>query len=520
MNTPRGGHSNVGRWGGVLLSLLVLRPFCDSSWAAVQIEQTGTVPILKVNVVARSTKAVNYRHRAGATKVDFAGTALQPKAHGEAKVETKKGYTEIEVEFDDLEPANKFGPEFLTYVLWAVSPEGRASNLGEILLDRTADGKLNVTTEMQAFGMIVTAEPYFAVTQPSDVVVMENIVRPDTKGKIEEIEAKYELLQRGEYTLNVDPSKVAAIRFDPKTTLPFLEARNAIQIARWAGADQHAGDTFRKAQGLLQEAESYQGRDEKKSGVQMAREATQTAEDARIIARKRLEEMRQAQEREAAAERERQAHLRAEEESRLRAEAERAKRDAETARAAALAQQNAARLEADRARRAAQETEQLRQRQQQQAEAEKAELRSKLTQQLNMILETRESARGLIVSLSDVLFDTGRYTLRPGAREKLSKIAGIVVSHPGLKLEVEGHTDSVGSEEYNQRLSENRAGAVRDYLVQQGIRSDTVTARGFGETQPVVSNDSAAGKQQNRRVELVVSGEPIGVPGGAVSSLR
>jgi hypothetical protein len=117
-----------------------------------------------VNVVARSTKAVNYRHRAGATKVDFAGTALQPKAHGEAKVETKKGYTEIEVEFDDLEPANKFGPEFLTYVLWAVSPEGRASNLGEILLDRTADGKLNVTTEMQAFGMIVTAEPYFAVT--------------------------------------------------------------------------------------------------------------------------------------------------------------------------------------------------------------------------------------------------------------------------------------------------------------------------------------------------------------------
>ena len=219
MHMPRGSHSNVGRWGGVLLSLLVLQPFCDSSWAAVQIEQTGTVPILRVNVVARSTKAVNYRHRAGATKVDFAGTALQPKAYGEAKVETKKGYTEIEVEFDDLEPANKFGPEFLTYVLWAVSPEGRASNLGEILLDKTADGKLNVTTELQAFGMIVTAEPYFAVTQPSDVVVMENIIRPDTQGKIEEIEAKYELLQRGEYTLKVDPSKVAAVRFDPKTTL-------------------------------------------------------------------------------------------------------------------------------------------------------------------------------------------------------------------------------------------------------------------------------------------------------------
>jgi len=520
MNSPRESHSNLGRWGGLLLSLLLLQSAYITSLAAGQIDQTGVVPILRVNVVSRSTKAVNYRHRGGATKIDFAGTALQPKAYGEAKVETKKGYTEIEVEFDDLEPATKFGPEFLTYVLWAVSPEGRASNLGEIVLDRTADGKLNVTTELQAFGLIVTAEPYFAVTQPSDVVVMENIVRGDTKGKVEEIEAKYELLQRGEYTLNVDPSQVAAARYDPKITLPLLEARNAVQIARWAGADQHASDTFRKAEGLLQQAQSYQGRDEKKSAVQMAREATQTAEDARLIARKRQEEIRQAQEREAATERERQAHLKAEEESRLRAEAERAKQDAEAARAAAIAQQDAARLEADRARRAAQETEQLRQQQLQQAEAEKRELRSKLTQQLNLILETRDSARGLIVSLSDVLFDTGRYTLRPGAREKLSKIAGIVVSHPGLKLEVEGHTDSVGSEEYNQQLSENRAGAVRDYLIQQGVRSDTIGARGFGESQPVVSNASAAGKQQNRRVELVVSGEPIGVSGGSVSSLR
>jgi len=220
----------------------------------------------------------------------------------------------------------------------------RASNLGEILLDRTADGKLNVTTELQAFGMIVTAEPYFAVTQPNDVVVMENIIRGDTKGKVEEIEAKHELLQRGEYTLNVDPSKVVPVRFDSKSTLPLLEARNAIQIARWAGADQHASDTFRKAQGLLQQAESYQDRDEKKSAVQMAREATQTAEDARLIARKRLEEIRQAQEREAAAERERQAQLKVEKESRLRAEAERAKQDAERAKQDAIAQKEAARL--------------------------------------------------------------------------------------------------------------------------------------------------------------------------------
>src|SRR5262245_9817919 len=158
-------------------SLLI---FAYGSGLGAQIEQTGNVPVLRVNVVERTAKAINYRHRDGATKVDFTGTALQPKAYGEAKVETKKGYTEIEVEFDDLKPATKFGPEFLTYVLWAVSPEGRATNLGEILIDKTADGKLNVTTELQAFDMIVTAEPYFAVTQPSDVVVMENVIGDDT----------------------------------------------------------------------------------------------------------------------------------------------------------------------------------------------------------------------------------------------------------------------------------------------------------------------------------------------------
>jgi len=523
MNLPNA--SQLVRFGTLCLSLLIGSGM-EANGAAAQIDQTGTVPVLRVNVVARTTKAINYRHRGGATKIDFSGTALQPKAYGQAKVETKKGYTEIEVEFDDLEPATKFGPEFLTYVLWAISPEGRASNLGEILLDSTNDGKLNVTTELQAFGLIVTAEPYFAVTQPSDVVVMENIVRADTKGKVEEVEAKYELLQRGEYTLNVDPSKVAPVRHDPKITLHLLEARNAIQIARWAGADQHASDTFEKAQGLLQQAESYQARDEKKSAVQVAREAVQTAEDARLIARKRQEEIRQAREREAVAERERQAQLKAEEEARRRAEAElakqeaeRAKQEADAARATAVAQQEAARLEAERARRTAEETDRLRQQELQRAEAEKRELRSRLTQQLNLILETRDSARGLIVSLSDVLFDTGKYMLRPGAREKLSKIAGIVISHPGLKLEVEGHTDSVGSEEYNQQLSENRAGAVRDYLVQQGVKSDTITARGFGESQPVASNANAAGKQQNRRVELVVSGEPIGVS-GSVSSLQ
>ncbi|MEO8126454.1 MAG: OmpA family protein, partial [Bryobacteraceae bacterium] len=193
-------------------------------------------PIYKITVVSRTAKAINYRHRGGATKINFEGTALLPKSHGEAKVESKQGYIEIEVEFRNLEPATKFGPEYLTYVMWGISPEGRAVNLGEVLLNGTSS-KLDVSSELQSFGLIVTAEPYFAVTQPSDVVVMENVVRPDTRGKVEEIDAKYELLQRGQYVFNVDKSQIKPYNLsDTKVPLELYEARNAVQIARWSGA--------------------------------------------------------------------------------------------------------------------------------------------------------------------------------------------------------------------------------------------------------------------------------------------
>jgi hypothetical protein len=222
-----------------------------------QVVNMESTPVYRVTVVSRSTNAVNYRHRSGATKVNFAGTALMPKSRGEAKVESKKGYIEIEVEFDDMVLPQQFGPEFLTYVLWAISPEGRATNMGEILLNSEGEGKLNVTTELQSFGMIVTAEPYFAVSQPSDVVVMENTIRPDTTGKIEIVEAKYELLKRGSYAFNADQSTLRSMTPQSATPLYLWEARNAVQIARWAGADKHAGDTFRKAESQLRQAEDY-----------------------------------------------------------------------------------------------------------------------------------------------------------------------------------------------------------------------------------------------------------------------
>jgi outer membrane protein OmpA-like peptidoglycan-associated protein len=521
----------------ITLSALVIL-FCVSGRAQqpvqqghVQMDRSGSVPIFRVTVVARTTKAINYRHRSGSTKIDFRGTPLMPEAKGEADVNSKQGRIEISARMNHLSSATQYGPEYLTYVLWAVTPEGRPKNLGEVLLNGD-NSKLEVTTDLQTFGLIVTAEPYFAVTQPSDVVVMENFVRNDTQGTFEEIDAKYELLQRGQYVLNVNPSELRPIPLDRKTPLELYEARNAVRIARWTGADQYAADTLQKAEVSLQNAEDeLKGKIGKKTVAQNSRDAAQNAEDARLITIRKMEEQETANEKAAADRRESEAKAQAAqaeserasaerakaEANRATAEAERAKseaqaeadrasrerNDAEAARAAALAQEQATRAQLDQARQTAA-----------QAEEEKTQLREQLQHQLNMILETRETARGLIVNMSDVLFDTGKYSLKPGAREKLAKIGGIVLAHPGLKLAVEGHTDSVGSDEYNQQLSEQRANSVRSYLVSQGVSADAVTALGFGKTRPVTDNNTAAGRQQNRRVELVVSGEAIGVAVG------
>jgi outer membrane protein OmpA-like peptidoglycan-associated protein len=522
-----------------------------------QVKQGGKQPIytITINVVDRTTKAINYQHRNGSTTIDFRGTPLMPAARGEAKVESKQGYMEVEVEFDNLQSATRFGPEFLTYVLWAITPEGRATNMGEVVLNGMKS-KLDVTTELQAFGLVVTAEPYFAVSQPSDAVVMENFVRKDTVGKVEEIDAKYELLQRGQYTVNVLPADLKPIALDKNTPLDLYEARNAVRIAKWAGADVFAAESFEKASKLLAQAEAYKTRKAGSRPIAMtAREAVQTAEDARLITLKNQAEALLDQEREASAGREATANAatadaRAEasdaERRRAAAEAqadrttldaqlaaqraadeakalaERTKIDAELAaqraadEAKALAERTKidAELAAQRAARDKEAAEAANQQAQktaaEQSEREKQELRNKLTVQLNSILQTKDSARGLIVNMSDVLFDTGKYSLKPGAREKLAKISGIVLAYPSLALEVEGHTDSVGSDDFNLQLSDNRANSVRDFLVGQGIVRSAIGSHGYGESQPVATNDTAVGRQQNRRVELIVSGEAIG----------
>lgn len=494
-------------------------------------------------VVSRTTKAMHFREQGGSVKIAFQGTNLMQGASGEAKIEGKKISIEIDAKFQGLEDATKFGLEYLTYVLWAVSPQGRAVNLGELALDH-GKGHVKAFTDMQTFGLIVTAEPYFAVNQPGNEVVLENVVVAGAAG--EDINARYELLGSGTYSSTNTHIQDAIFGMDPNTPRELFEARNAVRIAHVAAADKYAASIMAKADDQLRQAETAYRQKQNRTAIEaVAREATQTAEESRAMAvKQKAEEEAQAQAaaaKKAAEEKAAKARADAETEARGRIEAEAARAQAETARkqaedakaeaerskleaqqaaaeaarqkqeaeqakAEAVAQQQALAVEADKARQAAAQSDQLRQ----QAEKEKQELRARLLQQLNTVLATRDSARGLIANMSDVLFKSGSFELLTPARERLAKVSGIVLAYPSLHLAVEGHTDSVGTDEYNRQLSERRAEAVRDYLVQQGISADAIVASGFGKSEPVASNDTAEGRQQNRRVELVLSGDAIG----------
>lgn len=489
------------------------------------------------STVSRTTKAMHYRLQGGSTKVDFQGTDLLQGASGEAKVEGKKTNMQIEAKFQGFEDATKFGLEYLTYVLWAVSPQGRPVNLGELTLDHHGNAQVKAFTDLQTFGMIVTAEPYFAVTQPGNMVVAESVTI--SGAATENIDAKYELVTRGTYSSTNTHIQDAIFGIDSKTPLELFEARNALRIAHIADADKYAASILAKASQQEMHAEDLYRQKQNKATIEAAaKEATQTAEEARVMAVKQKAEeearaeaaareakaradaqaeARRRAEAEAAAQQAEQARMQAEQ---AKAEAERMKQEAlaekeaaEKAKAEALAQQQALAAEAEKAKADAAQSETLRQQAEilrQQAEKDKAELRARLLQQLNSILATRDSARGLIANMSDVLFRSGSFELMPAARERLAKVSGIILAYPSLHLAVEGHTDSVGGDEYNQNLSEQRAQAVRDYFVQQGISAGSIEAKGFGKTEPIASNDTAEGRAQNRRVELVLSGDAIG----------
>jgi outer membrane protein OmpA-like peptidoglycan-associated protein len=589
---------------------LGLSALAQASQQTTLVESTASGTTFRVVVVSRTIQAINYRNRGGATDVDFAGTTLLPSASGKAKVRTKRGTMEVEAEFANLQEPTTFGGEYLTYVMWAISPEGRAVNLGEVLVGGNDRGRLTATTDLQAFALIVTAEPYYAVRQPSNVVVLENIVLPDTKGTSEAVNARYELMERGGYL-------PTGYKFDPivlnaNLPLEFYEARNALRIAQSEGAESYAAESYQHASAQMKSADTYatEKHFDRKALVAVARQAVQTAEDAREIAVKRNAEASLASERQASSDAQARLQVQAADASlltsqaqsdaaRAHAAADRARADmaanqsaanaavsaaqadsanaqanlaasqATSAAAISAAQFDSANAQADadksRARMAANQAAsnaaltsaqmdtakaqadmaanqtssaaaitaaqtdadqsrliaQRAQEGEHQANSDKAAMRAQLSEQLNMILQTRDSARGLIVSMSDVLFDTGKYSLKPGAREKLAKVAGILIAYPGLNIAVGGYTDNVGGDAMNQTLSENRAGAVRSYLVEEGVLTGSVTSQGFGDASPVASNDNSAGRQENRRVELVVSGDLIGVSINATtSSLR
>jgi outer membrane protein OmpA-like peptidoglycan-associated protein len=464
------------------------------------------VPLYKIQVVGRDLPAINYFHRSGSTKIGFQGTTLLPQAKGSAKIDAHAGRTAIDAEFEGLSPANGFGNEYLTYVLWAITPEGRPINLGEVLPTGSKDkNQITVTTNLQSFGLIVTAEPYYAVTMPSDLVVVQNIVEDKTQGVIEQVNAHYSLLPRGAYAETAGRHTVLnPITRDERSPLELYEALNAVEIAEAAGAGKYAADTMATAKTALKNAQDLDlHKSNRKETITFAREAVQSSEDARIITIRKIKAEDEAAQLQAKNHAEQSA-----EEAKLAAEQSKAEADAQ---AAKRAQADAAAADAEARARAARDAQKAAEQGAQQASQQAEQMREKLRAQLNAVLQTTETARGLIVNMSDVLFDFNKYTLKPEAREKLAKVSGILLAYPDLKLQVEGYTDNIGTDEYNQKLSEQRAGGVRDYLVSQSVVDANVTAKGYGKNSPVADNSTNAGRAENRRVELVVSGAAIGI---------
>ena len=487
------------------------------------ITQQNGIYIYRVKVVQRNLDCVNYLHRSGSTTIGFQGTPLLQGARGEAKVNSERGGITIDAHFQGLTPANGFGKEYLTYVLWAISPDGRAQNLGEILPDGTKNN-IHVTTALQSFGMIVTAEPYFSVSEPSDIVILQNVIQNDkTVGVLEKVNANYYLLPRGTYAETAGSHTIARpITRNEHSPLELYEADNALRIAQETGADKYAPEIMQKAQLDLRNAsdmDSSKHRDVKME-ITNAREAVERAEDARITTLRKQAAEREAANLDAKNKAQEQAMLSqqqaaqsAQQAAESQLEAQKSQLQAEQARAA-KAQADAARAQAEAEAAEARAKAAEANKSAQSAEA----VREKLRQQLNSVLQTSETARGLIVNMSDVLFDTAKYTLKPTTQISLAKVAGILEAYPGLKVQVEGYTDSVGSDDYNQKLSENRASTVKDFLISQGVSSNNITSQGFGKNSPVADNATASGRAQNRRVNMVVSGDAIGVTESQTSS--
>jgi flagellar motor protein MotB len=474
-------------------------------------------PLYRVTVVERTIKAVNYQYRSGPTPIDFRGTVLLPEAKGGAMVESKAGRTELDAHFEHLAAPTRFGREYLTYVLWAITPEGHAKNLGEVLPGSSDKAKTHVTTDLQAFGLIVTAEPYAAVRQPSDVVVLENEIRPDTIGRIEPIQVRYDLLPRKPYIYDIQAGRQAAAASgkpvsmsEYQTTVEIYQAQNAVQIAQSQDAAKYAPEVMSKAEELLRTAQQmHEHKQDSSQIISIARQAAQTAQDASDIAVKRKQQADLAAA-EAKAQQEHQLRLQAE----AAAQRAQAESSADRAQAAGEARDDSAGQVApppvEPAAPAPPNPPAVRpqpvHRPVTDLQRQKRDLRANLLQELSGVAQVRDTPRGLVVTMPDGLFD--KAAPAAGARQMLTRIASVVAEHPGLAVAVEGNSDTAGAEP--ERLANERAQAVRDALVRGGLPAGMVTARGLGNSRPLGPNNTAEGREENRRVEVIISGEPIG----------
>lgn len=598
-----------------VLALSLLVPALG--WTQQEANQNSQVSsnLNAVQQVAESTKAIDYR-QGSRSVIAMKGSEQMAEIVGKAEVDTKSTPTQLRVEVDRLKPATSFGLEYLTYVLWAISPEGIPSNLGE--LDVHGDkGTIRASTPMQAFALVVTAEPYFAVTQPSEKLVAQNEPGNNAQGFVRAVNVNYEAVPAGLYAAQNQSIQEPVYGIDKNVPLALREARNAMRIAKVAQAEQYASSPLDRAQQLLSQADDYYQRKQPTKSIEtVAREATSAAEAARVSALKAEQQAKIDQEKQAVMEKAARAQAEAEAQGReaqqakaqadaqaqqtqqaeqarqaaeqqaaqaqaaaqqaaqaaqaaqqqiqqqasngqqvqsdqqaaaqqAQAQADQARQEAAAAQQRAqdqerlaqqaeeqlqqqqaaaqqaqqqLQQEQAARQQAEQQAQASQQQLQQSQQQVQQAQADKEQVRQRLLGQLNQVLQTKDSARGLIVNMPDVLFKLNSASLTPEARERLAKVAGILIAYPDINVEVDGYTDNTGSLSYNQQLSEQRAETVRTYLVQQGVPSGSVNAKGFGPNDPIASNDSPDGRRQNRRVNLVVSGQAIGAQNMAPSN--
>jgi len=452
----------------------------------------------------RGPTAVSYVVNDGKTKIDLQGTGVIPEAKGEAKVEAKEGATFVEAKVEHLVQPGEIDKAFLTYVLWAVSPDGRSTNLGEILIDKKGKGELKATTQMQTFSLFVTSEPYHSVRMPSEIVVLTNEMRKDTKGKLVSVDT-YRFMHRSQYQLQGSTTLPSDFKTVP---LQMYEARNSVAIAKSHGADKYAPEIYSKAESSLTNTERLLQQEANKKNrkeiITAARQTEQHSEDARALAAVRREEERIVMERQAAVDQARRETL-------ALAAADIAAITARDAGAIAVVKADARAVENIEARDAVDAVAIG-------AAAGVEAVRRQLLRQLALVLEARDTPGGIVITMADVNFDTGKYNLRPETRQKLAKMTGILVTQPGLEIVVEGYTDTTGSPRLNQVLSEERAKAVATFLMEQGMSANNVKSRGLGSSNPVADNSTAKGRQKNRRVDIIVSGEVIGRTIGPSSS--